>query len=307
MLRCTVSNHISWKSAADGVPQTFSSFFQKSKARKFLLETANAGRPAGAKPGGSRSQPSHRRETTMNRNWRLWIGLAAAACLVPACDNSSSQRPAVSQLKEGVNLLDMKDASWGTNTAFVSAAASCTWTRVGALKPEVYRQTRRTTRRTRWTSASSIRTATPSSPCAAATTARPDVEREIRQTARRTPWSRAARDRTCSSRRRAQRRCRGGPPAFQDHAFHLAHFGAAEGACRWTALLAGRRAELAKAPPAIAPRREHLRQLQLRRLFHVLDRQVLGRRRAAPSGPAPRSTARRTSGAATGTARVAAG
>jgi len=49
-------------------------------------------------------------------------------------------RPAVTQLQEGLNLLDVRDASWGTNAAYVKAGRVVyIETRVGALKPEVYR------------------------------------------------------------------------------------------------------------------------------------------------------------------------
>ena len=77
----------------------------------------------------------------MNRNWRLWMGLVAAVCVLPACDNTTStQRPAVSSLKEGLNLLDMHDANWGMSAAYVkNGRALFIDSRVGPLKPEVYR------------------------------------------------------------------------------------------------------------------------------------------------------------------------
>lgn len=71
---------------------------------------------------------------------RIVVGtvLVLAACTLPACSNSP--RPAVSELKEGLNLLNVKDASWGVNAAFVKLGRVVYFeTRVGALKPEIYR------------------------------------------------------------------------------------------------------------------------------------------------------------------------
>jgi len=85
------------------------------------------------------------------RRWQMLMGVGAgllvAGCAVTSlvgCSNgptSGSSRPPVSQLKEGVTLLDAKDASWGFNAAYVKAGRVVyIESRVGPQKPEVYRQ-----------------------------------------------------------------------------------------------------------------------------------------------------------------------
>jgi hypothetical protein len=85
----------------------------------------------------------------MNRRWHAVFGASAALVVagcaltaLPGCSDApqSSSRPAASQLKEGVNLLLAKDPSWGANAAYMKAGRVVYLeSRVGALKPEVYR------------------------------------------------------------------------------------------------------------------------------------------------------------------------
>ncbi len=86
----------------------------------------------------------------MNRNWQTLLGLAAGALvagysvssLVGCSSNAptTSSRPTAAQLKEGLNVLEMKDPSFGLSAAYVqNGRVVYIETRVGALKPEVYR------------------------------------------------------------------------------------------------------------------------------------------------------------------------
>jgi hypothetical protein len=62
------------------------------------------------------------------------------ALLVMGC--VTADRPPVGELKEGLNLLDTRDPSWGSNAAYVkNGRVVYLETRVGALKPEIYRLT----------------------------------------------------------------------------------------------------------------------------------------------------------------------
>ena len=64
-----------------------------------------------------------------------------AATLVGCSNGTSSYHPPASQLKEGVNLLDISNPAWGSNAAFVAnGRVVYVETRVGPQKPDVYRQ-----------------------------------------------------------------------------------------------------------------------------------------------------------------------
>ena len=55
---------------------------------------------------------------------------------------TSSYHPPASQLKDGINMLEVKDPHWGTNAAYLeNGRVIYVETRVGPMKPEVYRQT----------------------------------------------------------------------------------------------------------------------------------------------------------------------
>ena len=71
----------------------------------------------------------------MFKSWRLLlVGLTMAGC------SGSAQRPSAADLHEGINLLDVSDAKWGSNAAYVkNGRVVYIETRVGVLKPEVYR------------------------------------------------------------------------------------------------------------------------------------------------------------------------
>ena len=86
----------------------------------------------------------------MNRNWQTLLGMAAgvlvAGCtlgsLVGCSSNAStaSSRPTAAQLKEGLNILEMRDPSLGLSAAYMqNGRVVYIETRVGSLKPEVYR------------------------------------------------------------------------------------------------------------------------------------------------------------------------
>src|SRR5437879_4192377 len=80
-----------------------------------------------------------RRTIMANPSWRIvaTVGLLMGGC---SADGSSSSRPPVTALSEGLNLLDVHDPSWGLNAAYVKAGRVIYLeSRVGALKPEVYR------------------------------------------------------------------------------------------------------------------------------------------------------------------------
>ena len=51
--------------------------------------------------------------------WRSLVGSGLVLVGVLAVGCSTSDRPPVSQLKQGLNLLDVRDPSWGMNAAFV--------------------------------------------------------------------------------------------------------------------------------------------------------------------------------------------
>lgn len=75
-------------------------------------------------------------------HWRSLAGggLVVAACSLAAC-SSSSPRPGATELQNGLNLLDIRDATWGVNAAYLKAGRVIyIETRVGPLKPEIYRQ-----------------------------------------------------------------------------------------------------------------------------------------------------------------------
>ena len=82
------------------------------------------------------------------RGWQKVLGAGAVVMLassslffIAGCSDDKSDRPPVSQLHEGVNLLEVKDPSWGVNAAFVKGTRVVyVQTRIGALKPDVYRQ-----------------------------------------------------------------------------------------------------------------------------------------------------------------------
>jgi len=64
-----------------------------------------------------------------------------AGMLVGCSGGSATYHPPASQLKEGVNILEAKDAAWGSNSAYVSGGRVVyIETRVGPMKPDVYRQ-----------------------------------------------------------------------------------------------------------------------------------------------------------------------
>ncbi len=66
-------------------------------------------------------------------------GLVVATCSLVAC-STSSPRPAAGDLQNGLNLLDIRDPSWGMNAAYVKGNRVVFMeTRVGAPIPEVYR------------------------------------------------------------------------------------------------------------------------------------------------------------------------
>lgn len=70
------------------------------------------------------------------------IALGGGAAMLVGCSGSTPDyHPPASQLKDGVNLLDVKDPTWGTNAAYVQAGRVVyVETRVGPMKPEIYRQ-----------------------------------------------------------------------------------------------------------------------------------------------------------------------
>jgi hypothetical protein len=84
----------------------------------------------------------------MGRTWQRLLGAASslvvAGCALSlvGCEGSSpsSSHPGAAQLKQGVNLLDVSDSTWGMNAAYLKGSrAVYIETRVGAQKPEVYR------------------------------------------------------------------------------------------------------------------------------------------------------------------------
>ncbi len=86
----------------------------------------------------------------MGRRWQALLGLGAGlivagysvSSLVGCASNASttSSRPGAAQLKEGLNVLEMTDPAVGLSAAYVqSGRVVYIETRVGSLKPEVYR------------------------------------------------------------------------------------------------------------------------------------------------------------------------
>jgi hypothetical protein len=82
------------------------------------------------------------------RSWQSILGAGAAVLVatsslffIAGCSDDKSDRPSIAQLHDGVNLLEVKDPSWGVNAAFVkNNRVVYVQTRIGALKPDVYRQ-----------------------------------------------------------------------------------------------------------------------------------------------------------------------
>ena len=81
--------------------------------------------------------------------WRTLVGVGAGLLLagyslgtLVGCSNSTqSNHPPISQLKEGVNIIQADDATWGMSAAYVKGGRVVyAESRVGPLKPEVYRQ-----------------------------------------------------------------------------------------------------------------------------------------------------------------------
>src|SRR5689334_24833467 len=63
--------------------------------------------------------------------------LFASACAFGCANND---RPTVSSLEQGLNLIDVSDPTWGMSTAYVKGEhVVYIETRVGTLKPEFYR------------------------------------------------------------------------------------------------------------------------------------------------------------------------
>ena len=77
--------------------------------------------------------------------WAAAGAMTVSAGALVACGGSgptSSQgHPTASQLNQGVNILDASNAAWGMNSAYVKGGhVMYLETRIGALKPDVYRQ-----------------------------------------------------------------------------------------------------------------------------------------------------------------------
>lgn len=85
----------------------------------------------------------------MSRRWQMLLGLGAGLLVaggsvtsLTGCSNAApaSSRPAASDLKEGLNILQASDPSVGVSAAYVkSGRVVYLETSVGLLKPEVYR------------------------------------------------------------------------------------------------------------------------------------------------------------------------
>jgi hypothetical protein len=73
--------------------------------------------------------------------WQLVLGLGAGLAFF-GCSNSDSSLPPTSELHQGLNIIDATDPSFGLDAAFVQGKQVVyIQTRVGAPKPDVYRQT----------------------------------------------------------------------------------------------------------------------------------------------------------------------
>ena len=69
------------------------------------------------------------------------LTLGGGIILVGCGSDAKSDRPPIAQLHDGVNLLAVKDPTWGVNAAYVKGTRVVyVQTRIGALKPDVYRQ-----------------------------------------------------------------------------------------------------------------------------------------------------------------------
>jgi len=69
-----------------------------------------------------------------------WLIIPVGALVLVGCTSDGSSRPTASQLVEGLNLLDTHDPSFGVSGAYKQAARVIYFeSRVGALKPEIYR------------------------------------------------------------------------------------------------------------------------------------------------------------------------
>ena len=203
------------------------------------------------------------------------MGTGAASLAGCSGSGTSSYHPPASQLKEGVNLLDVKDAKWGANTAFVRAGRVVyIETRVGALKPEVYRQNApddpmnemdmRIVDQNGYTFLVVRGGDKLIDPTWDAEIAKTDAaEHLVPKSERDLDWKVAQEGALAVAAAL--------PAGFQDHAFHL----------RTSAPSRRRRRTRCSRPrrpssrSAAAGRPDRVRGLQLRRLFHVLDRQVL--------------------------------
>jgi len=82
------------------------------------------------------------------RSWQVLLGIGAGllvagyALSLSGCSDATATtgHPPASQLKEGLNVLDAHDASWGFNAAYVKAGRVVyIESRTGPPKPEVYR------------------------------------------------------------------------------------------------------------------------------------------------------------------------
>jgi hypothetical protein len=73
---------------------------------------------------------------------RLNTILIALGALVGCTESSTTSRPPIEELKPGLNLIDASDPTWGMTAAFVKDGRVVYFEqRVGALKPQVYRDT----------------------------------------------------------------------------------------------------------------------------------------------------------------------
>jgi len=75
------------------------------------------------------------------RNVQCRLLILGGAVALAGC-MGTIERPGAGQLQEGLNLLDVRDAEWGSNAAYVkNGRVVYIETRIGAMKPEIYRQT----------------------------------------------------------------------------------------------------------------------------------------------------------------------
>ena len=72
--------------------------------------------------------------------WQILLGLGAGLAFF-GCSNSDTSLPPTSELHQGLNLIDSSDPAFGLDAAFVQGKQVVyIQTRVGAPKPDVYRQ-----------------------------------------------------------------------------------------------------------------------------------------------------------------------